>query len=72
MEKGQLRVDLQHFDPAGIAGGIGSEDRDQNMNSVSGVRRSLFEIERQIKALERGERLQQETRGWNDDTGETF
>jgi aspartyl-tRNA(Asn)/glutamyl-tRNA(Gln) amidotransferase subunit B len=25
-----------------------------------------------MKALERGERLEQETRGWNDDTGETF
>src|SRR5438270_10015371 len=43
------------------------------MNSVSGVRRALaFEIQRQIEALKNGEKLQQETRGWNDGTGETF
>ncbi|HEX8280262.1 MAG TPA: hypothetical protein VF551_02700, partial [Chthoniobacterales bacterium] len=31
-----------------------------------------FEIERQSAALARGEKLQQETRGWDDDAGETF
>jgi aspartyl-tRNA(Asn)/glutamyl-tRNA(Gln) amidotransferase subunit B len=45
----------------------------KNMNSISGVRRALaFEIQRQTKALERGEKLQQETRGWDDAAGETF
>ena len=43
------------------------------MNSISGVRRALaFEIQRQIEALERGEKLQQETRGWDDAASETF
>ena len=43
------------------------------MNSISGVRRALaYEIERQTKALERGEKLEQETRGWDDAAGETF
>src|SRR2546430_3217182 len=43
------------------------------MNSISGVRRALaFEIQRQTKALERGDKLQQETRGWDDTAGETF
>src|SRR5229473_2762687 len=45
----------------------------KNMNSISGVRRALaFEIQRQTKALERGDKLQQETRGWDDAAGETF
>ncbi|MGZ5002203.1 MAG: Asp-tRNA(Asn)/Glu-tRNA(Gln) amidotransferase subunit GatB, partial [Chthoniobacterales bacterium] len=45
----------------------------KNMNSISGVRRALaFEITRQSTALARGEKLQQETRGWDDDAGETF
>jgi aspartyl-tRNA(Asn)/glutamyl-tRNA(Gln) amidotransferase subunit B len=43
------------------------------MNSISGVRRALaYEIKRQTGALERGEKLQQETRGWDDVAGETF
>src|SRR5207237_1871341 len=43
------------------------------MNSISGVRRALaYEIQRQIGALERGEKLEQETRGWDDVSGETF
>ncbi len=43
------------------------------MNSISGVRRALaYEIQRQINALESGEQLEQETRGWDDVAGETF
>ena len=43
------------------------------MNSISGVRRALaYEIQRQVDALERGENLEQETRGWDDAAAETF
>src|SRR5438034_3636952 len=43
------------------------------MNSISGVRRALaYEIQRQVDALERGEKLEQETRGWDDASAETF
>ena len=43
------------------------------MNSISGVRRALaYEIQRQISALESGEQLDQETRGWDDVAGQTF
>ena len=52
---------------------LGAKIEIKNMNSISGVRRALaYEIERQIGALERGEKLQQETRRWDDDAGETF
>jgi aspartyl-tRNA(Asn)/glutamyl-tRNA(Gln) amidotransferase subunit B len=45
----------------------------KNMNSISAVRRAIaFEIDRQINAVERGEKLIQSTRGWNDATGQTY
>jgi len=51
---------------------LGAKIELKNLNSISGVRRALaYEVERQIEALERGERLQQETRRWDDDLGET-
>jgi aspartyl-tRNA(Asn)/glutamyl-tRNA(Gln) amidotransferase subunit B len=54
-------------------GELGAKIEIKNMNSISGVRRALaFEIERQIAALEAGEELEQETRGWDDNAGETF
>jgi aspartyl-tRNA(Asn)/glutamyl-tRNA(Gln) amidotransferase subunit B len=52
---------------------LGSKIEIKNMNSISGVRRALaFEIQRQTEALAHGEKLQQETRGWDDASGETF
>jgi aspartyl-tRNA(Asn)/glutamyl-tRNA(Gln) amidotransferase subunit B len=45
----------------------------KNMNTISGVRRALaYEIQRQTSALEKGEKLQQETRRWDDEAGKTF
>jgi aspartyl-tRNA(Asn)/glutamyl-tRNA(Gln) amidotransferase subunit B len=42
------------------------------MNSISAVRRAVaYEIERQTDACERGEKLVQSTRGWDDATGQT-
>ena len=73
MEKGQLRCDCNvSVRPEGQAE-LGAKIEIKNMNSISGVRRALaYEIERQTEVLERGETLQQETRGWDDDAGETF
>jgi aspartyl-tRNA(Asn)/glutamyl-tRNA(Gln) amidotransferase subunit B len=52
---------------------LGAKIEIKNMNSISGVRRALsYELQRQITALQRGEKLQQETRGWDDAAGETF
>ncbi len=73
MEKGQLRCDCNvSVRPPGQKE-LGAKIEIKNLNSISGVRRALaYEIERQQAALERGEKLQQETRGWDDDAGETF
>jgi len=73
MEKGQLRCDCNVSVRAQKEVELGAKIEIKNMNSISGVRRALaYEIERQINSLERGEKLEQETRGWNDGAGETF
>ena len=73
MEKGQLRCDCNVSVRAENQAELGAKIEIKNMNSISGVRRALgFEIQRQIEALGRGEKLQQETRGWDDASSETF
>ena len=73
MEKGQLRCDCNiSVRPAGQQD-LGAKIEIKNMNSISGVRRALaYEARRQTETLERGEKLEQETRGWNDATDATF
>jgi len=72
MEKGQLRCDCNvSVRPEGQQE-LGVKIEIKNMNSISAVRRALtYEIERQIACCERGEKLIQSTRGWDDDTGQT-
>ena len=73
MEKGQLRCDCNISVRPRDRAEFGAKIEIKNMNSISGVRRALaFEIERQVNALEKGQDLQQETRGWDDAAGETF
>ncbi len=72
MEKGQLRCDVNVSVRPSTTDQWGTKIELKNLNSISGVRRALlFEIPRQIEALERGEVLQQETRRWDDVRGET-
>jgi aspartyl-tRNA(Asn)/glutamyl-tRNA(Gln) amidotransferase subunit B len=72
MEKGQLRCDVNVSVRKRTETQYGAKIELKNLNSVSGVRRALaYEIDRQIGALERGEKLRQETRRWDDDAGET-
>src|ERR1700719_2547028 len=73
MEKGQLRCDCNiSVRPEGQSE-LGAKIEIKNMNSISGVRRALaYEVRRQTEAIGRGETLEQETRGWDDNTGETF
>ncbi|MDQ6624307.1 MAG: Asp-tRNA(Asn)/Glu-tRNA(Gln) amidotransferase subunit GatB [Verrucomicrobiota bacterium] len=73
MEKGQLRCDCNVSVRPNEQLELGAKVEIKNMNSSSGVRRALaYEIERQSAALARGEKLAQETRGWDDSLGETF
>jgi aspartyl-tRNA(Asn)/glutamyl-tRNA(Gln) amidotransferase subunit B len=73
MEKGQLRCDCNISVRPESQAELGAKIEIKNMNSISGVRRALaFEVNRQTELLDRGEKLQQETRRWDDATGQTF
>jgi aspartyl-tRNA(Asn)/glutamyl-tRNA(Gln) amidotransferase subunit B len=72
MEKGQMRCDSNvSVRPVGQKE-LGEKVEIKNMNTISGVRRALaYEIQRQTAALQKGEKISQETRRWDDATGRT-
>jgi aspartyl-tRNA(Asn)/glutamyl-tRNA(Gln) amidotransferase subunit B len=72
MEEGSLRCDANiSLKPAG-AKELGTKVEIKNMNSFRNVQRALeFEVKRQAEALDRGERIVQETRLWDADRGYT-
>ena len=72
MEKGQLRCDSNvSVRPVGQKE-FGEKVEIKNMNTISGARRALaYEIQRQTAALQKGERISQETRRWDDAAGVT-
>ena len=73
MEKGQLRCDCNVSVRPENRTELGAKIELKNLNSISGVRRALaYEIRRQTTILEHGQRMEQETRGWDDTAGETF
>ncbi len=73
MEKGQMRCDVNvSIRPEGQKE-LGTKIELKNLNSFRAVHRSLeYEITRQTDMLKHGEKLSQETRGWNDDKGESY
>lgn len=72
MEKGHLRVDANvSVRPMGQAA-FGTKVEVKNMNSFKFMEQALsYEIERQVEMLEQGERIEQETRGWDEKSGVT-
>ena len=73
MERGQMRVEANvSLRPRG-AKEFGTRVEIKNMNSFRSVERAVgHEIERQAAALDAGEPLVQETRGWDDGRGATY
>jgi aspartyl-tRNA(Asn)/glutamyl-tRNA(Gln) amidotransferase subunit B len=73
MEKGQLRVEANvSIRPRGNES-FGTRVEVKNMNSFRSVERAIaHEIERQATAIEAGDTVVQETRGWDEDRGVTF
>ena len=73
MERGQMRVEANiSLRPRGTEP-FGIRVEVKNMNSFRSVERAIaFEIERQAAALDAGEELTQDTRGWNEDRGTTY
>ncbi len=73
MEKGQMRCDVNiSIRPKGQKE-FGTKCELKNLNTISGVRRSLHaEIARQIEVVSGGGEIRQETRRWDDVKGQTF
>lgn len=68
MEKGSLRVDANiSLRKRGIKT-LGTKVEVKNMNSFRSLERALvYEIKRQAEVLEKGQKVEQETRGWLED-----
>ena len=71
MEKGQMRVEVNIS--VSKTDALGTKVEVKNINSFKSVERAIaYEIDRQTKTLEEGGTLVQETRGFDENTGETF
>ena len=69
---GNMRFDVNVSLAEEGAKELGTRAEVKNLNSFKSVERAVeYEIKRQSKLLDKGERVIQETRGWNDATGET-
>jgi aspartyl-tRNA(Asn)/glutamyl-tRNA(Gln) amidotransferase subunit B len=70
MEEGSLRVDANVSARQQGATALGQKTEVKNMNSFSGVERALdVEFARQCAALDRGERIEQQTMLWDGASG---
>lgn len=69
---GNMRFDVNTSVRLKGAKKLGTRTETKNLNSFRNVERAAeFEIERQIELLEKGEKITQETRGWDDAKGKT-
>ena len=73
MEKGQMRVEVNiSLRPEGEEA-FGTKVEIKNINSFKYAADAVeYEIKRQTALLEKGEKIVQETRGWNEHKGESF
>lgn len=72
MEKGQMRVEV-NISIAKEGEKFGTKTEIKNINSFRAVGGAIaYEIERQTNLLESGEKVIQETRGWDENTQKTF
>lgn len=71
MEWGEMRVEANIS--VSDSDELGCKVEVKNLNSFKAVRESItYEIKRQSEALDKGEKIIQETRGWDDNKGKTF
>lgn len=71
MEKGEMRVEANIS--VSKDSKLGTKVEVKNLNSFKSVEKAIkYEFERQVSLLEKGEKVVQETRGWNEEKGETF
>ncbi len=73
MEEGSLRCDANVSVRLKGSKEFGRRNEVKNMNSIRNVQRAIeFEAKRQIEAIENGEEISQDTRGFDAVTGETY
>lgn len=76
MEKGEMRVEanisIASKEDTG-SGKLGTKTEIKNLNSFKVVEKAIaYEIERQASLLDAGDKVVQETRGWDDKKNETY
>lgn len=72
MEKGEMRVEA-NISISNDKNSLGTKVEVKNLNSFRAVERAIaYEIKRHEVLLERGEKIVQETRGWDEGKQETF
>jgi aspartyl-tRNA(Asn)/glutamyl-tRNA(Gln) amidotransferase subunit B len=72
MEEGSMRVDANVSVRRSPEDPFGTRCEIKNLNSVRSVGRAIeYEAERQIRLIESGERVVQQTRHWDEDAGRT-
>jgi len=73
MEKGEMRVEANISVAPEGSETFGTKVEVKNLNSFRSVERAIrFEIERQSSLLAKGERVVQETRGWDEEKQATY
>lgn len=79
MEKGEMRAEVnisllpQMKNEKGKRKKLGTKVEVKNLNSFKAVENAIqYETKRQTEVLERGEKVLQETRGWDEDKQRTF
>ena len=71
MEKGEMRVEANIS--VSDTDKFGTKVEVKNLNSFRAAERAIaYEVKRHIEALERGEKIVQETRGWDENKQKTF
>lgn len=72
LEKGEMRIEA-NISVSKEEGKFGTKVEVKNLNSFRSVERAIaFEIDRQIKLIESGEKVVQATRGWDETKQATF
>lgn len=75
MEKGEMRVEanISVLPETAPKGTWGTKVEVKNINSFKAVEKAIaYEVARHIELLEKGEKIVQETRGWDEHAEETF
>jgi aspartyl-tRNA(Asn)/glutamyl-tRNA(Gln) amidotransferase subunit B len=72
MEKGEMRVEA-NISVSPEEGKFGTKVEVKNLNSFKAVEKAIeFEVKRHREVLEKGEKIVQETRGWNETRESTY